>query len=211
MDTERRHSHTQIQNLTQERDRAKKEHHDSDRLYKQEVEKHFKRNLELESENAQLTDQVNDLRITNSRNETIISERESTIVKYSDKINEWQNKAAYTEDEIIQIAGELSKVKAHLADRDREVENLKYENRKSDDEIKFLKEMQNKLQSRIREAENSLDEERKMLKEANEDLAREYKNYSDEAEKHQKEMRNNYEKMIHEYTSRLDEQTHYIE
>lgn len=65
---------------------------------------------------------------------------------------------------------EVGRLKGAIHDKDREIDSLKYETRKVEDDNKFHKEMQNKLELRLREAENALDNERKVLKEANEDL-----------------------------------------
>jgi len=225
METERQISEKTIEKLKQEKERLKQDFVDCENNFKLVEERHLAKILKLENELLEHKEKLRAIKDQNDALDKMISEREDTVISYSNTINEWQDKCAAIEQDHLELLNEYNSLKGYIIEKEKELEMYKNENRKIENEKNELNEAINnhkktvldmeqeigELRAKFVEIENAIANERRILQEEKEEISRDYKRFTDESEKRMKQLKENYEKLLAEYTAEIDEKTNFIE
>ena len=203
----------------------KQDYEESKRQYSNDIERYSERIDYLEQEKENNDKYIKELKKTKSELQNIVSEREDTILDYTNKVSEWQAKCSFIENDIRKALNDKNRMQDIVFEKEKEIELLKDDcmklqaNQKRQAEALDHSERTQRSQlqeissknARIQEIESLYESERKKLWEQIEHLKVEYRTYVEETERSTEQLKENYENLLNEYNVQLEDLRRYTD
>lgn len=209
----------QEEELNEQIDQIRADYENSQRRHREETDNNLDKIKYLEQEKDSLNEYIEGIKESKVELQNIITEREDTILECTNRVNEWQAKCSFMENDIRKTLNEKNKMQDLVFEKDKEVEVLKEEIYELQSNIDRLNEAVNRLEriqkenerdllekrERILKLENTFELERSSLLDKNDQISREYKEYVEDCENTTDQLKDDYENLMREYTVQLED------